>query len=1134
MYLRDNRLTHFNVSRVFPGLRVLDLSGNQVRGLAELACAPNLTQVYLSGNCLTGLEDMPTLPNLEVLSVSHNRIRSLVMPAQPQLRLLFAGDNAVADLRGLVAQPVLEEVDLAGNPVASSPLFRIAVVHASREALFRINGVDLDQTELDVAYSHPVKVVECVRHGMLLQDGMPEDYADRYLLQLQRDATAELPVRVAEARIEGGAQPVEGRALVSVFEFDVDDGFLPSAFQYQWFVSDDEFIFHPIPNTNNQSYTPTYDEFRFGLKVECTAMVNGRPALTAFALSDNVGCGEPECPSLVIEGTPVEGVTLSAVAKYVGGTPGTCQFRWFRIPDATDVPELLNPDEPTKYQLELSREDVNARICVEFTPVRADGARGTAVEATTLLVQPAVGSIPTLRGLRLRGAPMEGEQLQAVATLQPSPDNVSDQVVVDFRWYRLKPLPAGGSGGASSPGSHHHLAADDAVVVGHTDSYTAGPDDIGCVLRVVALPRRLLDGLEGTPVSASTGSPVAAGLPTVDSLVLLGKPKEFSKLAVQVQYRGGVEGTPVVRWMRTPVVAATTSSGTHNATQRVDAADNQVEYSLTAEDVDHIITVEYIPVRRDGVMGTPVRASTQAAVTAGFPSLTRLELLGKALERETVHASLAYTGGREGPHELSWHLVQGPRDASEGQVIEAAANQASCAVGVDAVGRWLRLDVVPVRADLVRGERVSVYTSAPVAARPPAAGPITILGQATEKHTLSATTQYVGGRQGNSRWQWFSVLGGAASGAVKAIQGANGPRYRVQASDVGNALRVDFTPVRDDGVVGPVVSALTDVVDRGADPESPIGSVELVGRFEVGGVVTAVAVYDGGVEGDSVFQWYRVDGETQQAQLIPGTAGSTHTCAAEDLGFILRVDYVPHRNDGRKGDVAIAVSPRPVGAATVTPPAIQAVEIVEAVDVDGSRVLRVIYGYDCAVPEGKSTYRWFRIAPGEAPVLVSEGTSPILRLTGDMLGARAYVEVTPVNEKGHVGATRTTTTNTAIAPAHHQPGNLRQSSIAFQQPAMPPQIQQQQQHHHHPQQQQQQQHGTPLHFGMNRQSMGGGVRTSIGGSPVVLGQSPQPHHHPHHMPHGYGAPSPFRSPYPQGHHLPPQHPGGGSPFVFRG
>jgi hypothetical protein len=39
------------------------------------------------------------------------------------------------------------------------PLARLTAIHACGDALFRINGTDIAQDELDDAYGHPVKAV---------------------------------------------------------------------------------------------------------------------------------------------------------------------------------------------------------------------------------------------------------------------------------------------------------------------------------------------------------------------------------------------------------------------------------------------------------------------------------------------------------------------------------------------------------------------------------------------------------------------------------------------------------------------------------------------------------------------------------------------------------------------------------------------------------------------------------------------------------------------------------------------------------------------------------------------------------------------------------------------------------------
>lgn len=82
---------------------------------------------------------------------------------------------------------------------------------------------------------------------------------------------------------------------------------------------------------------------------------------------------------------------------------------------------------------------------------------------------------------------------------------------------------------------------------------------------------------------------------------------------------------------------------------------------------------------------------------------------------------------------------------------------------------------------------------------------------------------YVGGREGSSRIQWYRS---EFNEPFRAIAGATGPTYQPTADDLHVKLRVEYTPVRSDGVRGTTVSfdvpasmlekdpAVTQVVER--------------------------------------------------------------------------------------------------------------------------------------------------------------------------------------------------------------------------------------------------------------------------------------------------------------------------------
>jgi hypothetical protein len=317
-----------------------------------------------------------------------------------------------------------------------------------------------------------------------------------------------------------------------------------------------------------------------------------------------------------------------------------------------------------------------------------------------------------------------------------------------------------------------------------------------------------------------------------------------------------------------------------------------------------------------------------------------------------------------------------------------------------------------------------VWTSSRVAPGRPRASEITILGAATEKHTLTAMSEYTGGTEGASRWQWHRAPAGSGAGVAagqdglfEPIPGATSCRYRATRADLGHRLMVAMVPVRSDGVEGERVTALTEAVDTGKDGEWPLGSVELVGRCEVGSAMTAVVVYDGGVEGDSVFRWHRVAADGGNGQVIPSARGSTYTPADDDIGHFVRVDYYPVRSDGMRGDRAVAVSASAVGPATRDPPIATDVSIEDTV-IAGVHSLRARYTYRCGVREGATVFRWFQVDVNGPPVPLHElgrGAAPAtIAVPAALIGKRAYLEVTPVNALGHQGTTRTATTSHTI------------------------------------------------------------------------------------------------------------------------
>ena len=193
--LSENRLRTLGDLSAHPDLTHLYVDDNAVRELAGLAGCRKLRELSAAGNelgAISGLEGLPlrrlvlrenriaritgleTLRRLRILDLSHNRLVSLegLQHLHAVQSVLLAGNRVaeVAETRHVRHLGMLTDLDLRGNPVGTTPDYRLAVVFRL-PGLCYLDGAALTPEEKVAAtdlFDPPPEVVAAIDHVMHL------------------------------------------------------------------------------------------------------------------------------------------------------------------------------------------------------------------------------------------------------------------------------------------------------------------------------------------------------------------------------------------------------------------------------------------------------------------------------------------------------------------------------------------------------------------------------------------------------------------------------------------------------------------------------------------------------------------------------------------------------------------------------------------------------------------------------------------------------------------------------------------------------------------------------------------------------------------------------------------------------
>eukprot|EP00162_Nutomonas_longa_P009702 comp19426_c0_seq1/m.36801 comp19426_c0_seq1/g.36801 ORF comp19426_c0_seq1/g.36801 comp19426_c0_seq1/m.36801 type:complete len:312 (-) comp19426_c0_seq1:42-977(-) len=125
---------------------------------------------------------------------------------------------------------------------------------------------------------------------------------------------------------------------------------------------------------------------------------------------------------------------------------------------------------------------------------------------------------------------------------------------------------------------------------------------------------------------------------------------------------------------------------------------------------------------------------------------------------------------------------------------------------------------------------ITVETQEKIKVAPPQIRDLRIEGGPYHSSVFSIAGRYVGGQEGESRFKWFKVKNGAATHLEFALKRT----YDATVDDVSCNLRIEYTPIRSDGVEGETRTAET----------GPVKIDPVVGKMIKNNIIIGAAAFN--------------------------------------------------------------------------------------------------------------------------------------------------------------------------------------------------------------------------------------------------------------------------------------------------
>ncbi|GJP84735.1 hypothetical protein CLOP_g14794 [Closterium sp. NIES-67] len=749
-----------------------------------------------------------------------------------------------------------------------------------------------------------------------------------------------------------GGEAVEGGVLTAMVEVGWSSG-EPGPCQYSWSRlapshSQGAAAWEEV-QSGGAEYPLSLHDVGCVLRLSFTPVsargVRGEPASVT---SLPIAAAPPQVLQVAVEGEALLGGVLRARGTYFGGAEGSSVLQWFREEGEAGEEgageggggegergegeengagigggdavvgaggrghvRLVPVGEGPQYEAQAG--DVGRCLLLRYTPVASSGLIGEPVTARSPII---CLPLPRASDVTIEGPLVEGGEVRVRARLQ-----WADEGRCEVAWFFT-----------TTP---HALSTADLQPITaerpNCMSLTVPLEAIGSHLAVRLVPVRA-DGVKGRPVVAVSSAPVQEGEPQVLSVDMEGEEEEGGVLVGYYTYQGGAEGDSLLEWYRYPDEDG--QPGQHGELVEDEDSDRMAGGGMsrhvpTASDVGGFLSFRVTPVRSDGATGAPQAVCTAGPIRAALPSVSDVWVEGDLVEGGRLVPRWTYAGqAGQYPHPVmlpdmsdkrrmhpsklthpaAAGAVGGERGTEQGEGEGGEEEEGMRVVGEE-VGRVVAVVCVPVRDDGEEGAAVESAPVGPVMAAPPACVHLEVDGDMWHGGQLSCRARYHGGQQGESRVAWVRVT---PAGEEQLV--GRQASYTLTADDVGCRMRVEFTPVRADGVAGEMAALTT----RTVTPDQRVCIAVLEGGvLQAGGELLERAAGgeggggEGGVgEGEVWVVWYRRRQDGRMVR-IDGATGLTYVPQEADYGCCVVAGCRPRLPDGTWGDEVLS-APGPI------------------------------------------------------------------------------------------------------------------------------------------------------------------------------------------------------------------------------